>query len=185
MYCNSELRFSATLFLIPEAGHPRACFWDREKRNRNPNLRAAAATVTRYGRRHVEGIQGLHPARQCCRFGHRRHRRAAFNAIVTSLVKDVLTQLIAAVVGQPDFSGVVIWIKSTPIHVGNFLNATLSFLIVASVVYFGVVLPLNAFLARVKKPTTAADPTTKTCPECLSEIPLAARRCSHCTQPVV
>jgi len=109
---------------------------------------------------------------------------AAFNAIVTSLVKDVLTQLIAAVVGTPNFSGVVLKLGGTPIYVGNFLNAAISFLIVASVVYFGIVLPLNTFLARVKKQAPAAAPSTKTCPECLSEIPLAARRCAHCAQPV-
>jgi len=106
---------------------------------------------------------------------------AAFNAIVNSLVKDVLTQFIAAVAGKPDFSGVVLKVNGTPINVGNFLNAAISFLIVASVVYFGVVLPLNTLLARMKKP---APPATKHCPECLSEIPLAARRCAHCTQLV-
>jgi len=110
---------------------------------------------------------------------------AAFNAIVTSLVKDLLTQVIAALVGKPDFSGVVVKLNATPIYVGNFLNAAISFLIVASVVYFGVVLPLNTFLARLKKPAPPAEPMTKACPECLSEIPLAARRCAHCTQPVV
>ena len=109
---------------------------------------------------------------------------AAFNAIVNSLVKDVLTQLIAAVAGKPDFSGVVLKLRGTPIFVGNFINAAISFLIVASVVYFGVVLPLNALLARVKKPAPAAPASTKACPECLSEIPLAARRCAHCAQPV-
>jgi len=110
---------------------------------------------------------------------------AAFNAIVTSLVKDLLTQVIAALVGKPDFSGVVIKLNATPIYIGNFINAALSFLIVASVVYFGIVLPLNKLLARFNKHPAPAEPTTKTCPECLSEIPLAARRCSHCTQPVV
>jgi large conductance mechanosensitive channel len=108
----------------------------------------------------------------------------AFNAVVTSLVKDVLTQLIAAVAGKPDFSSVVLKVNGTPIMIGNFLNATISLLIVASVVYFGIVLPLNALLARIKKPAPEAPPSTKPCPECLSEIPLAARRCCHCTQPV-
>ena len=108
----------------------------------------------------------------------------AFNAIVTSLVNDVLKQLIAAVVGTPDFSSVVLYLHGTPIKIGNFLTATLQFLIVASVVYFGVVLPLNHLMARLKKPEPAAPPTTKPCPECLSEIPLAARRCAHCAQPV-
>jgi large conductance mechanosensitive channel len=109
---------------------------------------------------------------------------AAFNAIVTSMVKDVLTQFIAAVVGKPDFSGVVVKVNGTPIYLGNFLNATISFLIVASVVYFGIVLPLNTLLSRIKKPAPPAPPATKTCPECLSEIPLAAKRCAFCAQPL-
>jgi large conductance mechanosensitive channel len=109
---------------------------------------------------------------------------AAFNAIVTSLVKDVLTQLIAAVAGRPDFSALVVKVNGTPILIGNFLNAAFSFLIVASVVYFGIVLPLNKLMARLKKPAPEVAPTTKACPECLSEIPLAARRCCHCAQPV-
>ena len=109
---------------------------------------------------------------------------AAFNAIVTSLVKDILTQLIAAVVGKPDFSSVVVKVNGTPILIGNFLNAAFSFLIVTSVVYFGIVLPLNKLMAKLKKPEQEATPSTKPCPECLSEIPLAARRCAHCAQPV-
>lgn len=108
----------------------------------------------------------------------------AFNAIVNSLVNDVLKQFIAAIVGKPDFSYVVIDLHGTPIRVGNFLTATVQFLIVAAVVYFGVVLPASKLLARIKGPLPDAAPTTKTCPECLSEIPLAAKRCAHCTQPV-
>lgn len=109
---------------------------------------------------------------------------AAFNAIVTSLVSDVLNPLIAATVGKPDFSGVILNVGGGHIKVGNFMNAVVSFVIVASVVYFAIVLPLNAAMARLKKPEPAAAPTTKSCPECLSEIPLAARRCAHCAQPV-
>lgn len=109
---------------------------------------------------------------------------AAFNAIVTSLVKDVLTQLIAAVAGRPDFSALVLKVNGTPILIGNFLNAAISFTIVASVVYFAIVLPLNALQASLKKCAPPAEPSTKPCPECLSEIPLAARRCCHCAQPV-
>jgi large conductance mechanosensitive channel len=108
----------------------------------------------------------------------------AFNAIVTSLVNDILKQLIAAAVGQPDFSKVVVYLHGTDIRIGNFLTATLQFLIVTSVIYCGVVLPLNRLMARLKKPEPVAAPTTKPCPECLSDIPLAARRCSHCAQPV-
>ena len=111
---------------------------------------------------------------------------AAFNAIVNSMVKDILGQIIAAIVGKPDFSNVVLKVNGTPINVGNFINAAVSFLIVASVVYFGIVLPLNTLLAKFKKPEPPPPPPapTKTCPECLSDIPLAAKRCAHCAQPV-
>jgi len=109
---------------------------------------------------------------------------AAFNAIVTSLVGDVLNPLIAATIGKPDFSSVILHVGGGAIKVGNFFNAVVSFVIVAAVVYFAIVLPTNALLARLKKPEAAAAPTTKACPECLSEIPLAAKRCAHCAQPV-
>ena len=109
---------------------------------------------------------------------------AAFNAIVTSLVKDVLTQLIAAVVGKQDFSAVVFNVNGTPVMIGNFLNATISFLIVAFVVYFFMVLPINSLMAKFKGPAPEVPPATKACPECLSEIPVAAKRCAHCAQPV-
>jgi large conductance mechanosensitive channel len=109
---------------------------------------------------------------------------AAFNAIVASLVADVLNPLIAATVGKPDFSSVVLHVGGGVIKVGNFFNATVSFLIVATVVYLAIVLPMNAMQARMKKPESPAAPTIKNCPECLSEIPLAARRCAHCAQPV-
>ncbi len=108
----------------------------------------------------------------------------AFNAIVASLVGDVLNPLIAAVFGKPDFSRVILDINGGQIKIGNFLNAVISFLIVASVVYFAIVLPLNHLMARLKKPEPEAPPSIKTCPECLSEIPLAAKRCAHCAQPV-
>lgn len=109
---------------------------------------------------------------------------AAFNAIVNSLVKDVMMQFIAAIVGTHDFGAVKFDLNGTPIMIGNFLNATVSFLIVAFVVYFFMVLPINSLLARIKGPVPTAAPTTKTCPECLSEIPIAAKRCAHCTQAV-
>ena len=109
---------------------------------------------------------------------------AAFNAIVSSLVGDVLNPLIAATVGKPDFSTVVLHLGSGQIKIGNFLNAAVSFLIVAITVYFAIILPLNALLARVKKCEPVAEPSTKSCPESLSDIPQAARRCAHCAQPV-
>lgn len=111
---------------------------------------------------------------------------AAFNAIVGSLVKDILGPLIAAVVGKPDFSALAFDVHGGHIAYGNFLNALVSFLMVASVVYFFIVLPINKISERAKalRPAPAPVVTTKTCPECLSEIPLAAKRCSHCTQLV-
>lgn len=109
---------------------------------------------------------------------------AAFNAIVTALVADILNPLIAATVGKPDFSAVVVNIGNGHIKVGSFLNAVIGFLIVATVVYLFVVLPLNTLQNRLKQPSPDAPSTLKTCPECLSEIPLAAKRCAHCTQLV-
>lgn len=108
---------------------------------------------------------------------------AAFNAIVGSLVSDVLNPLIAATVGKPDFSSVILHVGGGQIKVGNFLNALVSFLIVAGVVYFAIVVPMNTLLTRIKKPAAAAAPTTKNCGECLSEIPIAAKRCKFCGQP--
>ncbi len=107
---------------------------------------------------------------------------AAFNAIISSLVADVLNPLIAATVGKPDFSSVILHVGGGEIKVGNFFNAAVSFLIVALVVYLFIVLPMNMVQARMKKHDAA--PTTKNCPECLSEIPVAAHRCAHCAQPV-
>jgi large conductance mechanosensitive channel len=110
---------------------------------------------------------------------------AAFNAIVTSLVGDVLNPLIASTIGKPDFSHVILHVGGGgEIKVGNFLNAAVSFLIVASVVYFAIILPMHIFSERMKKPGPPPEPTTKTCPECQSVVPLAARRCAFCTQPV-
>lgn len=108
---------------------------------------------------------------------------AAFNGIVQSLVKDVLNPLIAATIGKPDFSGVVLQVHSGKIAVGNFFNAVVSFLIVAAVIYFAIVLPMQKLMQRVNRGNAPPSPTTKTCPECLSEIPIGAKRCSHCGQP--
>jgi len=111
---------------------------------------------------------------------------AAFIAIVNSLVADILTPLIAGTVGKPNFSFLVLRVGSGEVKYGNFLNSAISFLIVAGVVYFGIVTPLHWILERAKKleETPAPAPPTRKCPECLSEIPLEARRCAHCTQPV-
>jgi len=108
----------------------------------------------------------------------------AFGAIVTALVADIITPLISAVVHKPDFSYLILDINGGKIKYGDFLNALISFLLIAASVYFLVVLPLNALLNKSKKPVPATPPATKACPECLSDIPAAAKRCSHCTQPV-
>ena len=110
---------------------------------------------------------------------------AAFNSIIQSLVADILNPLIAATVGKPDFSAIVLNIHGGHIKVGNFFNAAVSFLIIATVVYFAIVLPTHYFLQRLKRnePVPPPPAATKTCTECLSEIPAAARRCAHCAQP--
>jgi large conductance mechanosensitive channel len=109
---------------------------------------------------------------------------AAFGAVVTALVKDLLTPLIAALVKQPDFSDLSFTLNGSKFLYGEFVNALLSFLIIAAAVYFLVVLPINALIARTRKEPVPADPTTRKCPECLSEIPLEARRCAFCTAEV-
>jgi large conductance mechanosensitive channel len=110
---------------------------------------------------------------------------AAFGGVVTALTKDLLTPLIAAIVGKPDFSSVSFAIHGTPFPVGDFINACVSFLLIAGAIYFFVVTPINALVSRMRKAPAPADPTTKKCPECLSEIPIDARRCAHCAQPVI
>jgi len=106
---------------------------------------------------------------------------AAFGAVVTAFVTNLLTPLISAVAGKPNFSDWKLVIGSSQFLYGDFLNALISFLFVAAAVYFFVVLPMNTLEARRKRAEPPAAPTTKKCPECLSEIPLAARRCAHCT----
>ena len=108
---------------------------------------------------------------------------ASFGSVVTALVKDLLTPLIAAIAKVPDFSGMFFTLNDSKFMIGDFINVLISFALVAAAVYFFVVLPMNALLARARK-EPPADPTTKKCAECLSEIPLAAKRCSHCAQPV-
>ena len=110
---------------------------------------------------------------------------AAFGGVVTALTKDLLTPLIAAVVKAPDFSGLKWTLNGSTFAYGDFVNALISFILVAGAVYFFVVTPINALIARTRKDPAPADPTTKKCPECLSEIPIDARRCAHCAQPVM
>ena len=105
----------------------------------------------------------------------------AFTAVVTSLVEGLITPLIAAVFGQPDFSGLTFEINDSVFRYGEFLNAVLAFVLIAAVLFFLVVKPTNALARRRAAPEEAA---TRECPECLSEIPAAARRCAFCTSEV-
>ena len=108
---------------------------------------------------------------------------AAFTAIVNAMVTDIINPLIAAIVHKPDFSAFLLNINGGIIKYGDFLNALLAFAIIGATLYFLVVLPVNTLMAKFR-PKVVAAPTTKPCPECLSDIPLAAKRCSHCAQLV-
>lgn len=108
----------------------------------------------------------------------------AFGAVINALVKDLVTPLIAAIFGQPDFSALTFTVNGSRFLYGDFINAVVAFLLIGTAVYFFVVLPLNAFSARMRRGEASADPTTKKCPECLSEVPVAARRCASCTAPL-
>jgi len=110
---------------------------------------------------------------------------AAFGAVVTSFVTNIITPLIAAIVGKPDFSTLTFTVNGAVISYGTFLNALIAFLLVAAAVYFFMVAPMNAWKARAARNAAPADPTSKKCPECLSEIPIGARRCAFCTSAVV
>lgn len=105
---------------------------------------------------------------------------AAFGTIVTALVKDVLTPLIAAIAGKPNFSNLSFTINHSHILYGDFINAVISFLIVATVIFFFVVQPINKLIAYANRNKTI-EAKTKECPECLSEIPKDAKRCAFCT----
>jgi large conductance mechanosensitive channel len=105
---------------------------------------------------------------------------AAFGAVVTALVKDIFTPLIAAIAGKRDFSGLAFTINGSRFAYGDFLNALVTFVLIAAVVFFFVVRPVNTLLARLR-PEPAVDAETRQCPECLSDIPTAARRCAFCT----
>lgn len=106
---------------------------------------------------------------------------AAFGAVVTSLVNDLITPIIAAIAGKPDFSGLYFTINGSRFLYGSFINAVISFLLIALAVYFFIVVPINHMRARRAAGIPDPDPTTKLCPHCLSEIPLGATRCAFCT----
>jgi large conductance mechanosensitive channel len=106
----------------------------------------------------------------------------AFGAVITAFVKDLVTPLIAALGGKPDFAGLYFTVNGSKFLYGEFFNALIAFVIIAAVIYFFVVVPYTALIERSHK-EPPADPTTKKCTECLSEIPKDARRCAFCTSP--
>jgi large conductance mechanosensitive channel len=108
---------------------------------------------------------------------------AAFGTIVTALVKDLITPLIAAIVKVPSFSGLVFTVNGSQFMYGDFINAVVSFLIVAASIFFFVVKPMNVLIAHAHK-GPPADPTTKKCPQCFSDVSIQATRCAFCTQVI-
>ncbi len=107
---------------------------------------------------------------------------ASFSSVVNALVKDLLTPFIGIFAKADDFSKLSFNVYGSQFLVGELINSLIAFLLAASAIYFFVVVPMNTFMTKVKK---QPDPTTKKCPECLSEIPIQAKRCSHCAQLVV
>jgi len=120
---------------------------------------------------HAERIQEVHPARKRSRHGGRHRHRRSFCGVVGTLTKDLLTPLIAAIVKAPDFSGLTFTLNGSKFMYGEFLNALISFLLVAAAVYFFVVTPINALVARMRKDPVPADPTTKKCPSASARFP--------------
>ena len=108
---------------------------------------------------------------------------AAFGAVVSSLVENLITPMIGAIGGASDFSELSFSINGSRFGYGEFINALISFLLIAAVVFFLVVKPLNALMARLM-PGKPVDNPTRSCPECLSDIPVQARRCAFCTAEV-
>jgi large conductance mechanosensitive channel len=107
---------------------------------------------------------------------------AAFATLITALTKDFITPLLAAIGGKPDFSALAFRVNKSTFHYGDFINALIAFVILAAVLYFAVVLPFSALLERFK-PTPEEPAPVKECPECLSSIPAAARKCAFCASP--
>ena len=107
----------------------------------------------------------------------------AFTRVITALVESFLTPLIAAVGGKHDFSDLAFMIHGSRFGYGDFINAFVTFVIIAAVMFFLVIKPVNALLERLR-PEPAVDQETRSCPECLSDIPTGARRCAFCTAQV-
>jgi large conductance mechanosensitive channel len=109
---------------------------------------------------------------------------AAFGAVVASFVADLITPLIAAIFGKPDFGGLTFEINGSVFHYGAFLNALITFLTVAAVIFFLVVKPMNALMARMGRGGAEAETPNRDCPYCMSSIPVTATKCAYCTSEV-
>ena len=109
---------------------------------------------------------------------------SVFADVVKGFVSSLINPLIALLFGKPDFSYIKFTVGDTPFPIGNLITAAVMFILTAAAIYFFVVLPLNAFQARLKRGEVPPDPPTKKCPECLSEIPIAAHKCAFCTSVV-
>jgi len=109
----------------------------------------------------------------------------AFGAVIGALVKDLLTPLIAAIFGKPDFSQLRFTVNHSVFFYGDFINALIAFILIAAAVYFAVVVPVNAWNERRRREEEKAESAVRRCPECLSEIPIGATRCAHCTTILV
>jgi large conductance mechanosensitive channel len=107
----------------------------------------------------------------------------AFAAVVTSLVEDIITPIIGIIFGEPDFSGMTFTINDSTFYYGSFINALFTFVTIAAAIFFFVVVPYNKVTAMMRK-EDPVDPTIRKCPECLSDIPAEATRCSFCTTQV-
>lgn len=109
---------------------------------------------------------------------------AAFKSVIDSLVRDILTPVIAAVFGQPDFSELAVMVNDSQIMYGSFINHAISFLITAIAIFYFLVTPMNQLVSRFRQEPEPAEPTTRRCPFCWMDIPKQARRCPECTSEV-
>lgn len=108
----------------------------------------------------------------------------AFSAVVTALVDDIVMPILGIAGGAPDFTANTFAINGSEFFWGHFLTQVISFVLIAAVIFFAVVKPMNMLMERQKRGEVPPDPATRTCPECLSQVPQAARRCMYCAQPL-
>src|ERR1700691_1619536 len=142
---------------------------------------AKSASPTAWGSKHVKGFRQFLMRGNLLELAVAVVIGTAFTALITALVADIITPLIAAIAGKPDFSDLTFTVHHSKFNYGWFVNAVVSFLIIAAVVYFLIVAPVSKLLARMARNKAA---TERDCPECLSSIPAAATRCMYCTAQV-